>query len=62
MNMSSEANRAISSFQPLFPGLPLVLMAQDSRGTPTYYGRRDIAKFMANVPLSSVPWKEYTAG
>ena len=57
----SEANDAIASFQPLFPGLPVVLMAQDSRGTPTYFGRKDIASFMSNVPMSSVPWKEYTA-
>ena len=57
----SEANDAIASFQPLFPGLPIVLMAQDSRGTPTYFGRTDIARFMSNVPVSAVPWKEYTA-
>ena len=55
-----EADRAILSFQPLFPRIPVVLMAQDSRGIPTYYGRRDIARFMANVSLSAVPWKEYT--
>ena len=60
VNNSSEANEAIASFQPLFTGIPLVLMAQDSRGTPTYYGRRDIADFMANVPISSIPWQEYT--
>ncbi len=59
LSISSEANEAISSFQPLFPGIPLVLMAQDSRGIPTYYGRRDIAAFMANVPLSSIPRREY---
>ncbi len=58
---SSEAHDAIASFQPLFPGVPVVLMAQDSRGKPTYYGRRDIAKFMARVPVSAVRWKEYTA-
>lgn len=57
-----EARQAISAFQPVFPGLPVVLMAQDSRGVPTYYGRKDIAHFMANVPLSAVPWKEYTVG
>ncbi len=55
-----EADRTILSFQPLFPRTPVVLMAQDSRGIPTYYGRPDIAKFMANVPISAVPWKEYS--
>jgi hypothetical protein len=54
------ADTAILSFQNVFPGVPVVLMAQDSKGVPTYYGRRDIAKFMANVPLSAVPWKGYS--
>jgi hypothetical protein len=56
----AEASRAIISFSSIFLGMPVVLMAQDSRGTPTYYGRQDIAKFMAGVPLHAVPWKEYT--
>ncbi len=55
-----EAEKAIASFQPIFPGMPIVLMAQDSRGRPTYFGRDDIAKFMSKVPLHAVPWKEYT--
>ena len=37
-----------------------MLMTQDFNGTPTYYGRSDIAEFMASVPLEAVPWKEYT--
>ena len=44
----------------LFGGIPSVLMAQDFNGTPTYYGRSDISKFMASVPLEAVSWKEYT--
>ncbi|HYE67330.1 MAG TPA: hypothetical protein VEA58_01890 [Anaerovoracaceae bacterium] len=55
----SEANRAIIGFQPYFPGLPVVLMGQDHRGVPTYFGRKDIAKFLASVPLQAIPWKEY---
>jgi hypothetical protein len=57
---SIEARRTIAAFQPVFPGLPIVLMAQDSRGTPTYYGRQDIARFLASVPLKAIPWKQYT--
>jgi len=56
----SEAENAIRMFMPVFPSLPVVLMAQDSRGVPTYFGRPDIAKFMAHVPIHAVPWKEYT--
>ncbi|MDA8124057.1 MAG: hypothetical protein M0009_02550 [Deltaproteobacteria bacterium] len=55
-----EANKAIKSFQPIFPGIPIVLMAQDHRGTPEYYGRQDLSRFLANVPVSAIPWKEYT--
>ena len=55
----TEASRAIEAFIPTF-GVPVVLMAQDGRGIPTYYGRLDISKFMSNVPLHAIPWREYT--
>ena len=60
IDSSTEAGRAIAAFQPVFPGVPVVLMAQDARGTPTYFGRQDIARFLASVPLSAIPWKQYT--
>lgn len=44
----------------LFPGMPVILMAQDSRGTPTYYGRNDIVKFLANVSIERITWKEFS--
>jgi hypothetical protein len=47
-------------FAPVFPGLPVVLMAQDSSGRSTYYGRQDISRFMASVPVRAIPWREYT--
>ena len=56
----AQAAQTIRSFQPFFPGIPVILMAQDHRGVPTYYGRRDIARFLANVSLQAIPWKEYT--
>lgn len=62
IDAGSEGGQAIADFGPYFPGLPVVLMAQDHRGTPTYYGRRDIARFMASVPLRAIPWKQYTVG
>jgi hypothetical protein len=57
---SISAREATNSFQPLFPGIPIILMAQDSRGIPTYCGRPNIVKFLVNVPLNAIPWKEYT--
>ena len=62
LNNSFDSNRMITDFQPVFPGMPVVLMAQDHRGVPTYYGRQDISRFLASVPMKSVPWKEYRLG
>lgn len=56
-----RADDAIRDFWPVF-GVPVVLMAQDARGQPTYYGRPDIARFMARVPLRAIPWREYAVG
>ncbi len=56
---SCMATDAIRSFSPVF-GVPVVLMAQDGSGCPTYYGRQDIARFMSSVPLHAIPWREYT--
>ena len=59
LDIQSRREEALRMFSNLFEGLPVVLMAQDSRGTPTYWGRRDLSRFMANVPLDAVPWREY---
>jgi len=56
---SVEANRTIVSFHPVFPGLPVVFMGQDSLGRPKVYGRRDIVNFLAHVPLQAIPWRKY---
>lgn len=56
----TTANKAINSFQHIFPGLPIILMAQNTKGIPTYYGRDDISKFLSKTPLQNIPWKEYT--
>lgn len=60
VQMQHEARKAIGEFGRFFPGIPVVLMAQNSSGVPTYYGRPDIAKFMSRVPIQAIPWKEYT--
>lgn len=49
------------SLQPLFPGVPVVLMSQDHFGTPTFYGRRDITRFLAGIEMVRLPWREYRA-
>lgn len=51
---------ARATFQPAFPGVPIVLMSQDSRGVPTYLGRPDIVRFLTNVPFQALPWREWS--
>ncbi len=55
-----QADEAIRAFGGTFPGMPVVLMAQDGRGRPTFYGRRDLSQFMSQVPLGAVRWKRFT--
>ncbi|MGZ8941203.1 MAG: hypothetical protein ACXW00_00345 [Methylobacter sp.] len=55
-----EFQKTATAFSNYFPGMPIVLMAQDSRGIPTYRGRKDIVNFLANLHPSQIPWKEYT--
>lgn len=43
-----------------FGPIPIILMAQDSRGIPTYQGRRDIVEFLSNIFIEQVPWQRYT--
>jgi hypothetical protein len=57
---ASSRQDAIDAFGPHFPGVPIVLMVQDGRGRPTYWGRPDIVRFLARVPVNALPWKRYS--
>jgi hypothetical protein len=56
----SAARDSLRAFQPLFAGIPIVLMGQDPRGVPSYRGRPDLVRFLANTPLAAIPWREYS--
>ena len=60
LNSNGSCDDARSSFKHIFPGVPIILMAQDHRGTPTYQGRKDIVQFLSNVSVSRIPWRKYT--
>jgi len=60
LQSSSEINSARGFFSQVFPAVPIVLMAQDNRGTPTFQGRTDIVNFLTKISISAIPWKEYT--
>ena len=61
MDTPSQRESAIGAFRPYFPGLPIVLMAQDLHGRPKYFGRTDIVRFLSRVPFEAIPWREYQA-
>lgn len=60
MNTDDNRRAAAATFQPHFPGVPIVLMKQDGRGRPTYWGRQDIVRFLSRVPCAALPWRRYT--
>lgn len=60
LQSQTESREAAQNFSFFFPRMPIVLMAQDSSGIPTYWGRKDIVNFLANLHISQIPWKEYT--
>jgi hypothetical protein len=60
LNSPTEINQARTAFQSCFPHVPIVLMAQDSHGVPTYQGRTDIVHFLSRVHPSRIPWKRYS--
>lgn len=60
LNSPSEAASMRGFGVRAFGPVPIILMAQDSRGIPTYLGRRDIVKFLAKEPVQAIPWREYT--
>ncbi len=60
MQTNHDSAETRARCQAYFPGLPLVLASQDSRGTFSYQGRKDLVKFLASIDASRIPWKEYT--
>ncbi|KMM58275.1 hypothetical protein ACH95_14175 [Bacillus glycinifermentans] len=59
LSFPSKRDSAIQYFSRQFPS-PIILMEQNSRGVPTYYGRKDIVRFLRNIHPSQIPWKRYS--
>jgi len=58
-NATEQANvRALGT--QAFGAVPIILMAQDSRGVATYQGRRDIVQFLSNILVEQIPWRSYS--
>lgn len=56
---SPSREQVRANFIPFFGNIPIVLMAQNSHGIPTYNGRPDIVRFLAKINPARIPWKHY---
>lgn len=57
---SSERAAVAAEFSQAFGRVPVVLMAQDHKGVPIYWGRRDLVRFLSDVPFELLPWATYS--
>ena len=58
---NNNASNAVRQFgYKVFGRVPIILMSQNSRGIPTYLGRKDIVQYLSRVPLNCIPWREYS--
>ena len=48
-----------SSFSRSLGGVPVVVMTQGTGGRPTFNGRRDLVRFLAQRPVSALPWRRF---
>jgi hypothetical protein len=60
LNNPSSRDEMTTFGRQVFGAMPIVLMAQDSRGTPRYWGRPDIVRFLSNIYVEQIPWKRYS--
>jgi len=60
MESPDRREKDLALLKPLFPGIPIVLTAQEAPGAAKYYGRPDIVKFLSHIRPSQIPWKEYS--
>lgn len=54
LDSTPRADEARAGFISFFPGMPVVLASQTSRGM-RYYGRRDLSRFLASISANRIP-------
>jgi hypothetical protein len=59
LSSESRCRELRAAFEHQF-GQPVVLMAQNSQGVPTYWGRPDLVDYMAAQLLEAIPWERFT--
>jgi hypothetical protein len=56
---STAAKDVQASYAKYFPGLPIILMSEDDLTMPTYFGRKDILKYLTDLSPSSITFEVY---
>ncbi|MEQ9319787.1 MAG: hypothetical protein RIF41_11560 [Polyangiaceae bacterium] len=59
VGVPSRREEVAAGFRTKFPDLPIILMSQDSRGRPTFWGRTDIVRFLSRIAVHRLPWRRY---
>ncbi|AET67010.1 hypothetical protein Desor_1348 [Desulfosporosinus orientis DSM 765] len=54
-----EIQKARNAYRHVFPGIPIILMSQDSQGRATYSGKKNIVQFLATVDPRRIPWRRF---
>jgi hypothetical protein len=60
LNVPADRDQMVGFGRSVWGAVPIVLMKQDGRTVPTYWGRPDIVRFLANIHPGRIPWKRYT--
>ncbi|MDD7794486.1 hypothetical protein [Clostridium sp. 'White wine YQ'] len=56
---STTAKDVQASFAKYFPGLPIVLMSENDLTIPTYFGRKDILRYLTDLNPSSLSFEVF---
>jgi hypothetical protein len=56
----AEKSQIAGDFSRRFGSVPVVLMVQDHKGTPIYWGRKDLVRWLSDVPFELLPWAKYS--
>ncbi|WP_238883309.1 hypothetical protein [Clostridium sp. YIM B02551] len=54
---STTAKNIQASYAKYFPGLPIILMSANDLTIPTYFGRKDILRYLTDLNPSSISFE-----
>ena len=60
LDFRDDREAMLAQLKPLFPGMTVVLMAQDGLARPRWFGPEPIVAILQGVRPEQIAWKEYT--